>query len=93
MSHWNDLEWLRRELARAEAKSEGLSAIRAAMPPGSSRASVTTANSRWARDAEYRDSVRARIEELEAQPARFVPFVREAPAETWDEPFPWEKKP
>jgi len=55
---------LRKELARAEADSARLCEQRAAMPPGSSRARVTTLNAKWARVAEYRDLLRARLEEL-----------------------------
>jgi hypothetical protein len=56
---------LRKELARAEADSARLCKQRAAMPPGSSRARVTTLNAKWARVAEYRDLIRARLEDLE----------------------------
>jgi len=57
---------LERELARLEKKSARLAAARAALPPGSTRARVTSANARWARVAEARDGVarelsRARI--------------------------------
>ena len=55
---------LRKELARAEADSARLCERRAAMPPGSSRARVTTLNAKWARVAEYRDLLRARLEDL-----------------------------
>lgn len=44
-----------RALARAEQKSQQLAERRAALPPGSSRARVTSANARWARAAEHRD--------------------------------------
>jgi len=54
---------LRRELARAEAKSQRLSDARSRLPAGSSRARVTTANARWARAAEAREEVRRRLEE------------------------------
>ena len=46
---------LRRELRAAEAASLKASDARMALPPGSSRARVTTANSRWMRKAEDRD--------------------------------------
>jgi len=44
-----------RALARAEDASQRAAAARSALPPGSSRARVTTANARWARAAEHRD--------------------------------------
>jgi septal ring factor EnvC (AmiA/AmiB activator) len=53
---------LQRELAGAEKRSAKLAAARAALPPGSSRARVTTANARWARAAEYRDRVAAYLD-------------------------------
>lgn len=55
---------LRKELARAKADSARLCERRASMPPGSSRARVTTLNAKWARVAEYRDLLLARLEEL-----------------------------
>lgn len=48
------LDW-DRELRRLRVQSEKLAAARAALPPGSSRARVTTANARWARMAEARE--------------------------------------
>lgn len=54
---------LQRELAGAEKRSARLAAARAALPPGSSRARVTSANARWARAAEYRDRVAAMLEQ------------------------------
>jgi hypothetical protein len=45
---------LRKELARLEKQSAKHAAARAALPAGSSRARVTTANARWARSAEAR---------------------------------------
>lgn len=55
-------------LDRAEAKAQKACDTRAALPPGSSRARVTTANARWATAAEARDralaDVRAEIERL-----------------------------
>lgn len=67
-SLWNDLTWLTSELARAESKSTRCSEKRAELPPGSSRARVTTANAKWARAAEYRDLVSKRIAELKGTP-------------------------
>jgi hypothetical protein len=61
------LKALRRDLARSEAKSARLCAARAALPPGSSRARVTTANARWARAAEERDRLLRAVELAEAQ--------------------------
>jgi hypothetical protein len=58
---------LRRELAAAERKSAKAAEARSSLPPGSSRARVTTANARWARAAEARDLLARRIEELEAE--------------------------
>ena len=59
---------LRRLLARAQARCDSCSAARAALPPGSSRARVTTANARWARAAEERDRILTALECLEARP-------------------------
>lgn len=64
-----ELERLRKELQRAVAKSIKLADARAALPPGTSRARVTTANARWARAAEAREALRRQIEALEAQGA------------------------
>jgi hypothetical protein len=57
---------LERELARAQRASEKASAARAALPPGSSRARVTTANARWMRAAEHRDRILAQLEAARA---------------------------
>lgn len=48
---------LAQQLVRAEAASVAACDARAALPPGSSRARVTTANARWVRAAEHRDRV------------------------------------
>ena len=56
-------ESLARELARAEAASAKAAEARSRLPPGSSRARVTTANARWARAAEHRDDVARRLTE------------------------------
>ena len=61
------LKALRRDLARAEAKSERLCAARADLPPGTSRARVTSANARWAIAAEERDRLLRAVEMAEAQ--------------------------
>lgn len=50
-----------REYRAAQRESEEASARRAALPAGSTRARVTTANARWARKAEHRDRVRDRL--------------------------------
>lgn len=55
---------LERELARAEAASKRWSERRAALPAGSTRARVTTANAKWARAAEHRDRIAAQLEEV-----------------------------
>lgn len=62
------IQTLRAELARVEAKSAKLATARSALPPGTSRARVTRANARWARAAEHRDRLLAQIEALEVQP-------------------------
>ena len=56
---------LRRQYAAAHARSLRLAAVRAALPPGSSRARVTTANARWARAAEERDRLAKVIADAE----------------------------
>ncbi len=56
---------LRRQLAQLEAKVRKTSEARRALPPGSSRARVTTANARWATACEARDRVLRQIEETE----------------------------
>lgn len=55
---------LERELARLTAQSRRLSERRMALPPGSSRARVTSANARWARVAEARDRVAAQLADV-----------------------------
>lgn len=56
-----DIKRLKRELARAEAASARWADRRAALPPGSSRARVTSSNAKWARAAEHRDRVAAML--------------------------------
>ena len=56
---------LRRELARAERDSQRAAERRAALPAGSSRAKVTSANAHWARLAEHRDRLAAQLRALE----------------------------
>jgi hypothetical protein len=48
-------ERLAKALRLAQKASDRAAAARAALPPGSSRAKVTTANARWMRAAEERD--------------------------------------
>jgi hypothetical protein len=56
---------IRRDLARLEIASARARDRRAALPPGSSRARVTTANARWARLAEARDLVERELADAE----------------------------
>jgi hypothetical protein len=55
-----------RELAEARKKSERASEARYALPPGTSRARVTSANARWMRAAEHRDRLIAELAALDA---------------------------
>ena len=54
---------LRRELARLEKASIKFGERRTALPIGSSRARVNTANARWARATEARDRVERELRE------------------------------
>lgn len=63
-----ELERLKKELAKAQAESLKAAAARHALPPGSSRARVTTANARWASAAEARDRIQEQIERMEVKP-------------------------
>lgn len=56
------LRALARDLEAAELACIKATAARAALPAGSSRAKVTSANARWARAAEGRDHCEARLE-------------------------------
>jgi Alpha/beta hydrolase len=67
-AHAAELHRLQRELRRATLASQRATEARAALPPGSSRARVTTANARWMRAAEARDRIAAQIAALEVQP-------------------------
>ena len=61
---------LTQQLVRAEAASLAACDARAALPPGSSRARVTTANARWARAAEHRDrALQSLALEISAHPS------------------------
>jgi hypothetical protein len=62
-----DLPALKKAIVRAQARSMALATARASLPPGTSRARVTTANARWARAAEERDRILRRVEEMEKQ--------------------------
>lgn len=62
MSTIHELEQL---LDEAEQRSAKLASVRAALPPGSTRARVTTANAKWARAAEYRDLLRRQLQEAQ----------------------------
>lgn len=53
-----------KELSRAERDVEKTSERRRLLPPGSSRARVTTANARWSQAAEWRDYVRDRLNKM-----------------------------
>jgi len=59
------LKRARRELEAAQRKSTKASEARAALPAGSSRARVTTANARWGVAAEARDRAAAEVARLE----------------------------
>lgn len=56
---------LNRSLRDARKKSAKAAEARAALPAGSSRARVTTANARWMRAAEHRDMLESRRVELD----------------------------
>jgi hypothetical protein len=58
---------LQRELKAAMSKSERACQTRASLPPGSSRAKVTTDNARWKSAAEARDRIAAELLALIAQ--------------------------
>jgi hypothetical protein len=57
---------LERALRAAERSSAKASAARRALPAGSSRARVTTANARWMRAAEHRDLLRRQLDDMDA---------------------------
>jgi hypothetical protein len=62
-----DLPALKKAIVRAQARSMALATAMASLPPGTSRARVTTANARWARAAEERDRILKQVEEMEKQ--------------------------
>lgn len=84
------IETLRAMLVAAERKVTRTSEARRALPPGSSRARVTSANARWARACEARDRILAdinAIQEREAVPGVFpvVLLIRVAfPSPRWE---------
>ncbi len=65
---WSRAARLLDELADAERKSVAASLRRRELPPGSSRARVTTANARWMSAAEHRDRVLERVREIGIDP-------------------------
>lgn len=85
------VEQLRRELERLEKKSKAAAEARSALPPGSSRARVTSANARWARAAAARDRVAGELAEAESYFSDLSSFAPEAadglerdPDAAWD---------
>jgi hypothetical protein len=58
---------LQRLLAKAEKASAKACSARATLPPGSSRARVTSANAKWARAAEHRDIIAAMLADAQAE--------------------------
>lgn len=60
---------LRRALVVAERKVVRTSERRRALPPGSSRARVTTANAKWTIACEARDRILRQLEDIERQAA------------------------
>ncbi len=55
---------LKTRYAKAVTAAQRAAEARRALPPGSSRARVTTANARWAAAAEYRDMLADQLREL-----------------------------
>src|SRR3990167_8824027 len=66
---------LDRQIAVAYAKMRAASERRRALPPGSSRARVTTANARWARACEHYDRLCRERDEIRDTP-QLDPKVR-----------------
>jgi len=60
-------EQIRRDLARLEQKVEAASARRRNLPPGSSRARVTTANAKWSTACAARDRVLGELASRESK--------------------------
>lgn len=63
----NEIKQLEKALADAQRKSIKCAERRHALPPGSSRARVTTANANWARAAEHRDRCSDRLDAAKAK--------------------------
>lgn len=61
MSESKRIAKLRRELEQAQRKSDAACARRAALPIGTSRARITTANAKWMIAAEARDRADAAL--------------------------------
>ena len=65
-----DIRAVEKRLERLTRESALAASARAALPPGSSRARVTSANARWARKAEAREQAAEELEALRGkQPA------------------------
>lgn len=75
MKTTNEIATLEKKLAAAQKRSLEWAERRYRLPPGSSRARVTTANAEWARAAEHRDRL---AEQLES--ARVAQATETAPA-------------
>lgn len=69
MSPFSQRAALLKDLELARARSAKLAERRAALPPGASRARVTSANAKWARAAEHRDRLERRLREMGGAPA------------------------
>lgn len=64
LSAWTAIASAFRALAAAQRACDKRTAARAALPAGSSRARVTTANARWARACEQRDLCEKALRDL-----------------------------
>lgn len=60
----NEIKRFEKELAKAERALEKASKARAGMPPGSTRARITTANARWSSAAEHKKRIQDKLDEL-----------------------------
>ena len=74
-TRYDDLVELAKELQAAERKSLAACEARGSLPPGSSRARVTTANARWATAAEARDRADARLRAEIARLGMGQPYI------------------
>lgn len=61
---------LERNLRLAEKRLQKASDARRSLPPGSTRARVTSANARWASTAEERDRVQRKLDDHKAVSSR-----------------------